>query len=150
MPTKLVNMMFEVLRSDKEYRYLSEKAMERLKSYRVLFNSKNMTNDIIKVPGNNIVYAPGLGTKEMLFISYALRMYGFDNDIYYSAFAPIYILIPDTNESTVIELIKEIYKKRPDKFSFYVKIANLGGKFRKYLPEELIRKEYISDFIDLE
>lgn len=150
MPAKLVSMMFKVLRSDTEYRYLSESALMHLKNYRVMFNSRNMNDGIMRLADNYILYAPGLGTKEMLYISHALRMYGYENDIYYAAFTPVYILVPDVTETVFREVIREIYRVKPDKFEFYVKIANIGGKFRRYLPEELIRKEYISDYIDLD
>ena len=43
---------------------------------------------------------------------------------------------------------KEIVKNKPDKYDFHVNVYNLGGKLRKYLPDVLTRKEFITDYID--
>lgn len=147
VPTKLVNEMFSVLSSDTEYRYLTKNALNNLKVFRNIYKSRNIEDNVIQI--NDVtLFVPKLGTREMLYFSHALKMYGYSNDIYYSSFVPIYISIHDTDGETVRTLIREIEKNRPDKFDFHVKVFDAGGKFRRYLPDALIRKGYISDFID--
>ena len=86
--------------------------------------------------------------KRIMYFSHALKMHGYRNEICYASFVPIYISIPDSYAKDVRAVIREIVKNKPDKYDFHVNVYNLGGKLRKYLPDVLTRKEFITDYID--
>lgn len=147
VPTKLVEKVFEVLSSDKTYGYLGKRALDRLVSSRNMFAAISIKDDVVQT-GDKCLFVPKLGTKEIMYFSHALKMHGYRNEICYASFVPIYISIPDSYAKDVRAVIREIVKNKPDKYDFHVNVYNLGGKLRKYLPDVLTRKEFITDYID--
>lgn len=147
VPDKVVKKMFDVLRSDETYAYLGKKAVEKLTESRNIFKSTKVIENVIAA-GDRCLLVPGLGTKEMLYYSHALSMYGYKNDICHAGFVPVYISIHGSNANEIRAVVREIEKSRPDKFDFHVNVYNMGGKLRRYVPEVLTRKEYITDYID--
>ncbi|NLN05620.1 MAG: DEAD/DEAH box helicase [Clostridiaceae bacterium] len=146
VPSKLVAKMFEVLSSDKAYNYLGKRALERLFSSRKRFSALRIRDNVMQA-GDKCLFLPRLGTKEIMYYSCALRMYGYENEIRYLSFVPIYISIPGSYANDVRDVVDKIEKHKPDKFDFHVDVYDLGGKLRKFVPDVLTRKEFIADYI---
>lgn len=151
--TKLMKKIQDILLCDMNYRYLGDKAVARLQSIRKISkNSEITTEEIVKLSNSSYAVFPWLGTKAMFALSYALDLYNCKNHIEFDhSFIPICIIVTTEKSLTdIIEILKTIKSKEIDKQLFNVPDdANVGGKFNEFIPQELLRKQYIEDYVDV-
>ncbi len=151
--TKIVRRMREVLRENSDYRFLADPAVERLNEMRRVARGADCFDRLI-VPLAPDVYGvfPWLGTGALLALSYALKSFGINNEIYQSYELPIFLFI--AGGVRLQELEDALYRcafDSLDKYSFPVEEnACVLGKFNDHVPPELLREQYIEDILDVE
>ena len=148
--TKVLEMMFKILTSDREYPYLKPNAKERLSAARRVFRNAGMVQTLlISLGGNTKCLLPWLGTRSFRTLRKYLQMnaayfgiYGLEYDgCYYMTFKC---------EKDADELLQMIRRKITNDT---IETIDLVGKgecpiFEKYdpcIPPELLRRAYAAD-----
>lgn len=146
--TRIIQKMREVLMTDENYAYLSENCVEKLNSMRK-FTRQSRFADKLVAPLSKGRYAifPWVGTRQKCALYLALFDKGFniqDRDYY---------LIVETKEGKDVleKKIYEILENPPDKHSFHLpENIQIPFKYNNFIPIELLRKQFVEDFIDLD
>ncbi|MGV8906716.1 MAG: DEAD/DEAH box helicase [Acetobacterium sp.] len=149
--TKITRKMKEILKSDTVYKYLGESAGERLADIRRVAENANITNEmVVKINDDMFGIFPFLGTKEFVTLSYALDSWGFSNQCYYDKGMPLCIFIKDHSKTAIEEILLKIKREPLDANQFtFPDEVQIKGKFNEFIPKELLKKQYIEDFLDV-
>jgi ATP-dependent Lhr-like helicase len=151
--TKILKKMKEVLCSDTEYKYLGENAKSRLQEIRAQFSKMNLRDEmVVSIERSTYGVFPFLGTKAINALSYALTYYGLNNNIYFDGVIPVCIIIKtNVNMDEIKRILCKIKISDLDKTFFSVpQDAAISGKYNEFVPEVLLRKQYMEDYIDVE
>ncbi len=167
--TKVMKKMLKVIRSDEEYGFLGESAKKRINDIRALCRnaaggeiiSRNAISGGALCDGERIVLAlsetvfavfPFIGTRGMAALVFALRERGFGAELWLSRSIPVCIEVrTDRGKGALISALNSIKAKGADKYGFEIPDnCEICGKFNDYIPRELLRKQYIEDYIDCE
>jgi ATP-dependent Lhr-like helicase len=148
--TKVLKKMRNVLISDEEYGYLHSTALERLREIRSVVKSSGLhqTNILQTFPDGYGIF-PWLGTKALNALKFALVKMGFKIDNANSSW--YLITVKDSTERDIIKALKKIAGGKmtindlslPDKFRAI-------GKYGNLVPEELIRKQFVDKYVDID
>ncbi|MCH5207087.1 MAG: DEAD/DEAH box helicase [Oscillospiraceae bacterium] len=156
--TRVMKKMLEVLRSDEEYAFLDDSAKRRLAYIRTLCRNAAMGAEIqsehiiLPLSRNAFAVFPFLGTRGTMALMYALRERGFSADVWLQRYIPVCIEVKtDLGMETLISALDEIKQKGADKYSFRIPDnCEIVGKFNDYIPRQLLKKQYIEDYLDTE
>jgi Lhr-like helicases len=150
MHTKVLQKMQEVISCDIDYKYLSESASSRLLDIRQLYRNAGLINNIIApLAGNRYAIFPWIGTRGIVALSLALENKKIKNSI----FAGSICLLVETDKSKeeLYQTLEEIKSAQIDKYSFEIDDnAAIPNKYNGHIPKELLRKQFIEDFIDVD
>ncbi len=93
---------------------------------------------------------PFLGTRGCMALMYALRKRNFNANIWLSRYIPVCIEVStDMGIDALREALDDIKEHGADKYSFDIPDnAEISGKFNDYIPRELLKKQYIEDYLD--
>lgn len=150
--TRVLKKMREILDGDKEYPYLGESAKARLEEIRKSARKAEITRRrAIRLSRGTLAVFPWLGTKAMSALYYSLLGKGLNCALYYYGYIPICIAINgeiDTHELEI--MLDEIITGDFDSHSLPVpRDVALSGKFNRFVPKELLRKQFIEDGLDV-
>ena len=176
--TKVMKKMLEVLQSDEQYSFLDEAAQKRLNDIRAMCrgaaggiggyqtsdtgNTYRLTsglplateNERIVLPLTKTTYAvfPFIGTRGSMALMYALRQRGFKAEIWLSRYIPICIEVAtDRGIEELKAELNDIKQNGADKYGFSIPDnCEICGKYNDYVPRELLKKQYIEDYLDTE
>lgn len=176
--TKVMKKMLEVLQSDEQYGFLDEAARARLKDIRVMCRSAagglgtyqpaapedtprispslpaEQRGGRIILPLTDTTYAvfPFLGTRGSMALTYALRQRGFKAEMWLSRYIPVCIEVAtDMGMEELRAALDDIKRDGADKYSFSIPDnCEICGKYNDYIPRELLKKQYIEDYLDTE
>lgn len=150
METKVVQEMYNILISEEQFPYLTEKASEKLNEFRQIIKKGNIhIQKIVEVErkGQFRIF-PWIGTKGLRGFSLALKSRGIDNRINYYG-----IWLEVKFEGTIYELeniVKKIINTSIDKQHIELEdYMEMSGKYNKYLPKHLLQKQYLIDNVDV-
>lgn len=149
--TKILKKMREVLASDIEYGYLSKESAERLHDFRVVARKAGVLEQVVvKTAPDRIALFTWIGTKALIALSYALQQKGYPNRID----SEVMIEVSGRfEEDELMKVLNALKAESLDKNTFAVPDdvrALMQGKYNEYIPLEILRKEYIADYIDVE
>lgn len=146
--TRIIQKMREVLITDENYAYLSENCIEKLNSMRKFSRQSRLVDELV-APLSKSRYAifPWVGTRQKCALYFALLNKGFnvqDRDYY--------LIVETKEEKDVLEKkIYEIVENPPDKHIFHLpENIQIPFKYNNFIPLELLRKQFVEDFIDLD
>ena len=149
--TKILKKMREILASDEEYGYLTGNARSRLKDFRTIARKYGADSRIIVEDEDGELYVfPWLGTKALFALSYALQQHHVSNSISNEAAIIIDECMPKEELS---EILDEIRSEEIDKNDFAIppNIQPLmTDKYNRFVPMPLLKKQFISDYIDVD
>ncbi|NLD05711.1 MAG: DEAD/DEAH box helicase [Synergistaceae bacterium] len=149
--TKIMKKMQEVLISDKQYSYLSKTATERLHDFRVIARKAGVLEHLaVNTAPDQIALFPWIGTKALIALSYVLQQKGYQNRIDSEVMLEVFGCY-DANK--LINVLLALKDEALDKNTFSVPDdvrPLMQGKFNRHIPPEILRKEYIADYIDVE
>lgn len=108
----------------------------------------------IILPLTETTYAvfPFLGTRGSMALMYALRQRGFKAEIWLSRYIPVCIEVAtDMGIEELRAALDDIRQNGADKYSFSIPDnCEICGKYNDYIPRELLKKQYIEDYLDTE
>jgi len=92
---------------------------------------------------------PWLGTRELTKLRLALADEGINCTVSPNAAAPVYLEAePVGDEETLNVLVKGLLSNPIDKHMLTLpETARLPGKFNRFVPDELLRKQYLEDYL---
>lgn len=145
--TRVMQKMKNILLSDEMYRYLDVSAQNKLNDMRRVFKGVDIEcKKIISVDNNLSVVIPWIGTAQLETLYYALKSKGYEVEE-----KQYYLMLKTDSKRNLENDIDDITSGNMDKYSFvYPKGIMIKNRYAEYIPEELLRKEYIEDWIDYE
>ncbi len=149
--TKILKKMREVLASDEEYGYLTGNARSRLKDFRTVARRYGAdTKTIVEDENGDLFVLPWLGTKALFALSYALQQHHVSNSISNEATISMDECLP---KEELVEILDEIRSEKIDKNTFAIP-SNIQplmtDKYNRFVPMSLLRKQFISDYLDVD
>ncbi len=150
--SKILRKMRDVLCQDSIFSYLGESAAERLQVMRLTARKANITSElVVRIDECTTAVFPFLGTKEMTTLSVVLTSLGVDNQIYWDRNIPVCIFVKGRSVGAVQVLLETLRAKTLDTSVLVVpEKLDLPGKFNRYVPAELLKKQFLVDFIDVD
>ncbi len=176
--TKVMKKMLEVLQSDEQYGFLDETARKRLNDIRTMCrgaagglaayqpadmgDTAKIASGTLAVSGGERIilpltetsYAvfPFTGTRGSMALVYALRQRGFKAEIWLSRYIPVCIEVAtDLGIEVLRTALNDIKQNGADKYGFPIPDnCEICGKYNDYIPRELLKKQYIEDYLDTE
>lgn len=93
---------------------------------------------------------PFLGTRGCMALMYALRQRGFKADIWLSRYIPVCIEVStELGIDALSTVLNELKSNGADKYGFSIPDnCEICGKYNDYIPRELLKKQYIEDYLD--
>jgi ATP-dependent Lhr-like helicase len=153
MHTKVLQKMQQVLLCENDYAYLSESCKARLDQIRKDVRlSGIIENTVVSLSEKTFAIFPWLGTRQLYTLQIILHQQNIESVISPGTFLPIYLEANfNGSKKELLEIINQIKKNDIDVYSFNLpdKIE-IPSKFNKYIPRELLRKEFIEDYLDIE
>ncbi|MBD5111055.1 MAG: DEAD/DEAH box helicase [Ruminococcaceae bacterium] len=165
--TRVMKKILEVIRSDEEYVFLDDSASLRLSEIRLLcrnaaktdFEPSNALTDNAPDVGERMVFPlsetcfavfPFLGTRGIAALVFALRQRGFEASLYIQRQIPVCIEVnTDLGLPALIAALNEIRANGADKYTFKIPDnCEIIGKYNDYIPRELLKKQYVEDYVD--
>jgi len=149
---KIMKKIKDILLGSTEINYLSQNANERLREIRTLAKNARITEDIvISITADELAIFPFLGKREMMTLNLIINSRGISNEIMIDRNVPFCILAKNTSKDEIIELLKDIKYKRDDLSDIdIVYDITATVKYNKCIPNELNRKRYLYDVLDLQ
>lgn len=153
--TKVMKKIQEIISLDNDFPYLAIKAKKRLEEIRVIARNANINKkEIIKFNGNTYGIFVWVGTAATNALRYSLEPFVDSVTYIYQGFIPIGLMVKtDLGIDYVKEKIQEIKTSIINVEEFKVQNAevySMSGKFDKYIPYELLRQQYLDEFVDIE
>lgn len=150
--TKIIRKIKDILSSESQYPYLDKKSQSILDRCR--FEARNtgiLTNEMLK--GEiGFTYYPWLGTKALSALACGLNMQGINCSawLYHGKFP---LRIEFSNECDTSEIkaaIEKVKHNDIDASSIDFGETEIGEKFEKFLPGNLLKKRFVERNIDFE
>jgi len=149
--TVLVQRMKDVLLSDDDYPYLSERCAPRIEEIRYIArNSGILENLVTEISDKKFAIFPWVGTRQLFTLHYALLGRGIKSKLPWITCVYLEVIYSGTTES-LTELIYDILHSDLDLYDLPLpdKVQVLG-KYNEFIPKELLRKQFIEDYLDFE
>ena len=149
--TVLVRKIRSVLKTDGAYPYLSERCQERLNEIQYITRNSGILDNLV-TPLSNKKYAifPWVGTRQLMTLHYALLHRKIKSKFPWITCVYLEVVFNGTKEE-LEDIIFDILHTEldlnelplPDK-------VQIDGKYNEFVPLELLRKQFIEDYLDFE
>lgn len=149
MDTTVVKKMRDILLENLDYRYLSPFGDSKLKDFRRLARASGILENIVRETNKFSIFEiyPWIGTRQMRALSLMLEEKGCSNRMN-SSFS-IEVSCQDRNEADILRLLKNITEEPFRKEDIRLEgEPPVIGKYNRYLPLELLEKEFLKDYVD--
>ena len=149
--TVLVQKIRSVLLSDDDYPYLSQRCAERLSEIRFITRNSGILENLV-TPLSDKKYAvfPWVGTRQLFTLHYALLKRKIKNRLLWITSVFLEVVFDGTAEeleSIILDILRSdlnLYElPLPDK-------VQVRGKHNEFIPQDLLRKQFIEDYLDFE
>ena len=152
--TKVMKQIRDVIVSDEQYAFLDESAKARLEQIRTACRQSTLsaTGSVVKVTETLYAVFPFIGTRGTAALVYALRQKGFNASVLLSRYIPVCIEVrTDMGQEELCAALDDIKANGADKYSFTIPDnCEISGKYNDFIPRELLKKQYIEDYLDTE
>lgn len=147
----LVQKIRSVLLSEDIYPYLSTGCQERLAEIRYITkNSGILTHLVTALSDKKYAVFPWVGTRQLLTLNYALQHRHIKSRLPWSTCLYLEVIFEGTREE-LEDIIGEILRSNLDLFELPLpEKVQIRGKYNEFVPRELLRKQFILDFLDFE
>jgi ATP-dependent Lhr-like helicase len=151
--TVLVQKMRSLLDSDESFPYLSDSCRERLGEIRYLAKNSGILNNLItKLSENKFAIFPWIGTRQLFTLHFLFLKYGIHSRILWRI--SVYLEVEFRTGSDAITLLTDAFRQilntpgtaelpLPEKIQ-------IDSKYNEFVPPELLKKQFINDFLDIE
>lgn len=147
----LVQKMRSVLKSDEVYPYLSERCKERLNEIRYIARGSGILDNLVTLLSDT-KYAifPWVGTRQLITLNYALRQRKIKSKLPW--ITCVYLEVNfDGGKEELENIIADILRSNLDLYSLPLpEKVQIEGKYNEFIPLNLLRKQFIEDYLDFE
>lgn len=149
--TVLVRKIRSVLQTDDAYPYLSERCAERLQEIRYIARNSGILDNLV-TPLTDKKYAifPWVGTRQLTTLHYALLHRKIKSKFLWSTCVYLEVMFNGTKEELEVT-IEDILHSDLNLYDLPLpEKVQIEGKFNEFIPLELLRKQFIEDYLDFE
>jgi len=149
--TVLVRKMSSILLSDDTYPYLSDRCAQRLSEIRYITRNSGILENLV-TPLSNKKYAvfPWVGTRQLFTLHYALLDRNIMNKLPWITSIYLEVVFDGTTEE-LTRIIHDILSHDLDLYDLPLpEKVQVRGKYNEFIPPELLRKQFIEDYLDFE
>ncbi len=149
--TVLVRKMKSVMESDVNYPYLSDRCKERLAEIRYVASNSGILRRLV-TPLSEKKYAvfPWVGTRQLVTLNYLLRYYGIKSRLLWGTCIYLEVIFEGSGDE-LEQRIREIIRTKPNLYDLPLpEKIQVRGKYNEFIPLELLRKQFILDYLDFE
>lgn len=149
--TILVRKIRSVLKTDESYPYLSERCRERLTEIQYISrNSSILDNLVTPLSDKKFAVFPWAGTRQLITLNYALRHRKIKSKLPWITCVYLEVIF-DGSKEELEEIIIDILRSDLDLYDLPLpEKVQIDGKYNEFIPLELLRKQFIEDFLDFE
>lgn len=149
--TVLVRKVRSVLKENEPYPYLSDRCRDRLAEIQYIARNSGILDNLV-TPLSDRKYAifPWVGTRQLMTLNYALRHRKIKSKLPWITCVYLEVLFEGSKEeleSIIYDIVHSdlnLYDlPLPDK-------VQIDGKYNEFIPLELLRKQFIEDYLDFE
>ena len=147
--TVLVRKMRHIMANDDPYPYLSPRCAERLAEIKYIArNSGILGNLVTQMSETKFAVFPWVGTRQLMTLHYALSKKRIKNKLPWitSIYLEVYF---DGKADELNDIIYDILNSDLNMYELPLpdKVRVLG-KYNEFVPQELLRKQFIEDYLD--
>jgi len=149
--TVLIQRMKDVLLTDEAYPYLSDRCAPRLEEIRYIARNSGILNNLVTpISDKKFAIFPWVGTRQLFTLHYSLLYKGIKSKLPWITCVYLEVVYNGTAEA-LYELIMDILHSDLDLYDLPLpdKVQVLG-KYNDFIPEDLLRKQFIEDYLDFE
>ena len=149
--TVLVRKLRSVLKDDDSFPYLSERCRERLNEIRYIARNSGILDNLV-TPLSDRKYAifPWVGTRQIMTLNYALRQRKIKSKLPWITCVYLEVIFDGTTED-LEDIIHDILQSDLDLYDLPLPDkVQIDGKYNEFIPLELLRKQFIEDYLDFE
>ena len=149
--TVLVQKMHRVLLDDQAYPYLSESCQARLAEIQYVARNSGLLENLV-TPLSERKYAifPWVGTRQLMTLNYALRQRRIRSKLPWISCVYLEVIFLGTREE-LSQIVQDIISSELDLYDLPLpEKTQVRGKYNEFIPLELLRKQFIEDFLDFE
>lgn len=150
--TKVMKKIRDVISSDEEYAFLDPAAKARLSEIRKTCRAGGISamEGVVPITETRFAVFRFLGTRATAALVFALRQRGFDASVWLSRYIPVCIEVnTDRGIEELAATLCDIRENGADKYSFIIPDnCEICGKYNDFIPRELLKKQYIEDYLD--
>jgi len=149
--TVLVRKIRHILEDDDTYPYLSIRCQERLGEIRYIARNSGILENLV-TPLSERKYAifPWVGTRQLMTLNYALRQRYIKSKLPWITCVYLEVIFDGTKEE-LENIIDDILRSDLDLYDLPLpEDVQIIGKYNEFVPLELLRKQFIEDYLDFE
>jgi len=149
--TILVHKIRSVLLSDETYPYLSERCAPRLEEIcNIARGSGILENLVTSLSDKKYAIFPWVGTRQLFTLNYALRGRGIKSKLPWITCVYLEVIFSGSAEE-LEKIIFDILSSELDLYKLPLpEKVQVKGKYNEFVPQELLRKQFVEDFLDFE
>lgn len=153
--TVLVQKMRSILEANDSYPYLSDSCCERLMEIRYLARNAGILNNCVtQLSENKFAVFPWIGTRELFTLHFLLLQRGIKSKILWRTCVYLEIAfrsgIEDAKE-LIERAVRDISQGTLDMENLPLpEKVQIDSKYNEYVPLELLKKQFVLDFLDPE
>ena len=153
MHTTLVQKMKYILLCGEQYAYLSDSCRERLEEIRYLARNSGILNHVVtQLSENKYAIFPWVGTRQLFTLHFMLLERGFKSKILWRTCVYLEVTfsgkVPNA-KARIESALREIAVESDDLSGLPLpEKVQIEHKYNAYIPFELLRKEFIFDFLE--
>jgi len=149
--TVLVKKIRSILKGDDDYPYLSVRCEERLSEIRYIARNSGILDNLV-TPLSDRKYAvfPWVGTRQLMTLNYALRHRKIKSKLPFITCVYLEVIF-DGSAEELKNVISDILSDSLDLYDLPLpdKVQILG-KYNEFIPWDLLRKQFIEDYLDFD
>ena len=149
--TVLVRKIRSVLLTDGRYPYLSERCQERLNEIQYIARNSGLLETLV-TPLSDKKYAvfPWVGTRQLMTLNFALRQRKIKSKLPWITCVYLEVIFDGTKDE-LENVIFDILHSDLDLYALPLpEKVQIAGKYNEYIPQNLLRKQFIEDYLDFE
>ena len=149
--TVLVRKVRSVLAEDGEYPYLSERCQERLAEIRYITrNTGILENLVTALSDKKYAIFPWVGTRQLVTLHYALLQRKIKSRLLWETCIFLEVIF-DGEGKELEKIIVDILHSDLDLYALPLPDkVQIMGKYNEFIPLDLLRKQFIEDYLDFE
>ena len=147
----IVRKIREIISSGETYKYLSPNCVKLLEKIRKTAQENNIPQAaLVPLGGSIFAFFPWTGTKQLNTLLLILQSRGISCGTGRTRHVPVYIGIKyEGRPENLKKMLEDIAEEETNPENFILSGVSISGKYNEYIPEELLKKQFIEDYTDI-